>query len=180
MKNVLLCAGLVLLLATTGSTCINDEIVVPVNVGPILASFPINSGPQTTFSGLITMRLDSLIDASYLGSIKGAQVYDIKVYVTGIYPSGTINTTTVAVNLKPLMTFSGSWAAFKTPQSLLGGSTLITTNAAGLNELISILTNGTPSTAFTLAAAGSVTPGPVPEGLKVNIELYMQINTDVN
>lgn len=180
MKKILFYAGLVAVLATTGATCINEDIVVPVNVTPLSASVALGSGSTTTFNGSVTFTLGSLIDEDYLGDVSGVQVYDIKIYVTGDYTGGKVNTSTASVNGKTLFTFAGDWSAFKTPQSILGGSTLITTNAAGVSELVSIFSQGSSATSFSIAASGSVTPSPVPSGLRLNMEVYLQANAKVN
>jgi len=180
MKKLLLCAGLIAALATTGATCINENIVVPVNVEPLTASLNLNSGTTTSFNGTMVFSVGSIIDESYLGNIEGAQVYDIRIYVTGNYTSGKVNASTATVNGKTLCTFSGDWSAFKTPQSLLGGSTLIATNAAGIDELVKVFSGGTSSTTFTVGASGSVSPSPVPTGLQLHLEVYAQANARVN
>ena len=51
MKKILLYAGLVAALATTGATCINEDITIPVNVPPMTASIPLGSGSTTNFNG---------------------------------------------------------------------------------------------------------------------------------
>jgi hypothetical protein len=180
MKRLLISAGLVAALATTGATCINEDITVPLNVPPISASLPLGSGSTTTFNGLVTLTVGSLIDEAYLGDVSGGQVYDIKIYVTGAYPGGHVNSSTAAVNGFPLCTFAGDWSAFSSPQSLLGGSTLITTHSAGVQELVRIFTQGSASTTFTVGASGSVTPTPVPSGLRLVIEVYAQANAKIN
>jgi hypothetical protein len=180
MKKILLYAGLVAALATTGATCINEDITVPVNMPPMTASIPLGSGSTTSFNGTATLSVGSLIDEAYLGNVSGGQVYDIKIYVTGDYPGGKVNSSTATVNGKTLCTFAGDWSAFKSAQSLLGGSTLITTNAAGVNELVKIFTQGSASTTFSVGATGSVTPSPVPTSLQLIVEVYAQANARVN
>jgi hypothetical protein len=180
MKRILLYAGLVAALATTGATCINEDITVPVNVPPMTANIPLGSGSTTSFNGTVVLSVGSLIDEAYLGNVSGGQVYDIKISVTGNYPGGKVNPSTATVNGKTLCTFSGDWSAFQTAQSLLGGSTLITTNAAGVDELVKIFTQGSASTTFSVGATGSVTPSQVPSGLRLIVEVYAQANARVN
>jgi hypothetical protein len=180
MKKILLYAGLVAALATTGATCINEDITIPVNVPPMTASIPLGSGSTTSFNGTVTLAVGSLIGDEYLGNVSGGQVYDIKISVTGNYAGGKVNASTATVNGKTLCTFAGDWSAFKSAQSLLGGSTLITTNAAGVDELVKIFTQGSASTTFTVGATGSVAPSPVPTGLQLIVEVYAQANTRVN
>jgi hypothetical protein len=180
MKKLIMSAVLVVVLATTGATCINENIVIPLNVSPLSATITLTSGTTTTFNGSANFTLGSVVDDSYLGDLKGVQVYDVKVYVTGNYTNGKVNASTATVNGKTLFTFAGDWSAFKTPQSILGGSSLITSNATGVNELVTIFSQGSSGTAFTLGASGSVGPSPVPAGLQVTLEVYLQANAQVN
>ena len=94
MKKILLYAGLVAALATTGATCINEDITIPVNVPPMTASIPLGSGSTTSFNGTVTLAVGSLIGDEYLGNVSGGQVYDIKISVTGNYAGGKVNAST--------------------------------------------------------------------------------------
>ena len=46
--------------------------------------------------------------------------------------------------------------------------------------LLLIFTQGSASTTFTVGATGSVTPSPVPTGLRLIVEVYAQANARVN
>src|SRR5512135_1126569 len=91
MKTKLLLFSLLLILATTGSTCINDGFLVAVNL-PINPCFKINAGPTLTFNRSITDTLAMELDPSYRENIKSARYYDIRVSVLGTY-NGTVNGT---------------------------------------------------------------------------------------
>jgi hypothetical protein len=184
MKMKLVLAALLVVLVTTGSTCINDSILVAVNL-PISATWAINGGNNPNFSGsTTTVGLASLIDASYTDKIQKARFYDIRVSVAGAY-SGNVNGTasigTTQGNMVPLLTFNGSWANFQTPQSLLGSSPYITPQPAGVAVLVSQLNAFTsnPQTIVYLSANGSVSQAPVPNGLTVTVEIFAQVDAQV-
>jgi len=180
MKMKLLLAGLLIVLLNTGSSCINDGIVVAVNL-PISHTWNVNSGTNTNFSGSSTpIVLANQIDGSYKDKVKGARYYDIRVSVGGTY-SGNVSGTAY-INGIPLLTFNGSWTDFKTPQSLLGSSTHVTPQTAGVAALVSALNNFTSnsSTTVTLSANGNLTQSPVPAGLTVTVEIFAQIDAQVN
>src|SRR5512140_310408 len=179
MKIKLVLAALLILLLNTGSSCINDSILVAVNL-PISATWSINGGNNTNFTGSTTpITLASLIDESYSGKLQTARFYDIRLSVSGAY-SGNVNGT-ASINGTPFLTFNGSWADFQTPQSLLGNSTHITPQPAGVAVLVSSLNSFTtnPATVVTLSATGSLSQAPVPSGLKVTVEVFSQVDAQI-
>lgn len=176
---LLLIAGL---LATTGSTCINDGFLVAVNL-PIKACFPINAGPNLVFSGSQTVRLADLIDASYLENLKNARFYDVRVSTQGTY-TGTVYVVGNIDGVKLVETKSQPWpwSDFATPQTLLGGSTKIETNQPGLTQLITKLNafKTNPNVTVTLSANGTLSgQAPVPAGLSVCLEILAQVDAEV-
>lgn len=179
MKMKLVLAGLLIVLLNTGSSCINDSILVAVNL-PISHTWSINGGNNTSFSGSTTsIVLADQIDASYSDKIQSARFYDIRVSVGGAY-SGNVNGT-ASINGTPLLTFNGSWADFQTPQSLLGSSPHVTPQTAGVAVLVNALNSfkTNPSTVVQLSAIGSVSQGPVPNGLSVTVEILAQVDAQV-
>ena len=73
---------------------------------------------------------------------RSARYYDIRVSVIGTYSGNVNGTATIRKDngvASPLLTFSGSWADFQTPQSLLGSSPHITPQPAGIAVLVSAL-----------------------------------------
>ncbi len=184
MKIKLVLAALLILLLNTGSSCVNDSILVAVNL-PISAQWPINGGNNTNFNATATaVELADQIDDSYTDKVQNARYYDIRVSVIGTY-SGNVNGTatigTTPTNQVPLLTFSGSWADFQTPQSLLGSSPHITPQPAGIAVLVSSLNKFVtdPSTVVYLSANGSLSQAPVPNGLSVKVEVFSQVDAEV-
>jgi hypothetical protein len=177
MKIVL--AGLLVVLMTTGSQCINDGFLVAVNL-PISKTWAINPGPTTTFGGSATaIVLANQLDASYKDKVKNARYYDIRVSVGGTY-AGNVNGT-ASINGTRLLSFSGSWANFQTPQSLLGSSSHITPDPAGVAVLVSALNafSTNPAQVVSLSANGSLSQGPVPSGLTFTVEILAQVDAEV-
>ena len=185
MKTKLLLISLLAILATTGSTCINDGFLVAVNL-PINPCFTINAGPTLTFNRSITDTLALELDQSYRENIKSARYYDIRVSVIGTY-NGTVNGTVYiqgpnSTTQKALLTFTGNWADFSAPQSLLGSSPHIATVPVGVQELLNALNNMTvnPNTAVTISAVGALNgQSPVPPGLSVCVEILGQVDAKV-
>lgn len=183
MKMKLVLAGLLIVLLNTGSSCINDSILVAVNL-PISSTWPIRGGNDATFGGSATIKLADQIDASYTENIQAARYYDIRVSVSGAYSGNVSGSATIRKDngvVTPLLTFAGPWTAFQTPQSLLGSSQYIQFNNLGLGVLLSALNafKTDPTTTVYLAANGSVSQTPVPGSLTVTVEILSQVDAQV-
>jgi len=184
MKTKILLVFLLGILATTGSTCINDGFLVAVNLD-IPACYAIKAGPTLSWTPSdpgqpVVIRLADQIDASYLDKIKNARYYDLKVSVMGAY-SGSVSGICYINNI-PLLTFSGTWADFATPQSLLGNSPHITAQATGVAELVRVLNLFKANTAVTvsMSSSGSLSgQSPVPAGLSVCLDILAQVDAEV-
>jgi hypothetical protein len=182
MKTKILLVFLLGILATTGSTCINDGFLVAVNL-PIEACVDINSGPNLIFAGSQMITLGDQIDVSYQNNIKSARFYDVRVSTKGTY-NGTlyIEGKIDGVNLVKTKTNPWPWADFATPQSLLGKSEKFTVDSLGLQQLVlklnQLKTN--PNTTVTLSASGVLSgQSPVPSGLSVCLEILAQVDAEV-
>jgi hypothetical protein len=185
MKTKILLLFILGILATTGSTCINDGFLVAVNL-PLTASFSIREGNNLAWTisdpgQPVVVTLKNQIDDSYVDHVKNVRYYDLKVGVSGAY-TGSISGICYINNL-PLLTFSGTWKQFAdTTQSLLGSSTHITPQASGLAELLRVLNvfRTTPTTTASFSSSGSLSgQSPVPAGLKVNLEILAQVDAEV-
>ena len=185
MKTKILLFSLLVVLATTGSTCINDGFLVSVNL-PINPCFTINPGPTLTFNPSITDTLALAIDPSYRENIKSARYYDIRVSVLGTY-NGTVNGTVYiqrsgSSGQQALLTFTGNWSDFSTPQSLLGTSSHVAPVTVGVQELLTALNSLTvnPNTYVKISAVGSLSgQSPVPSGLSLCVEILAQADAQV-
>jgi hypothetical protein len=184
MKTKVWLLLLVVLLATTGSTCINDGFLVAVNL-PIQACFAITPGPTLNWTPTdpgqpVVVKLGDQIDASYLDNIKNVRYYDIKVSVKGTY-AGSVSGIAY-INNTPLLTYSGAWSDFAAGQSLLGSSTHITPQSGGITTLLASLNllKTNPATTVALSSSGSLAgQTPVPAGLSVCVEILAQVDAEV-
>ena len=180
MKTKALLLLLLGILATTGSTCINEGFLVSVNL-PISACFAINPGPSTSYDGTVAIKLADQIDASYIDEIQTVRYYDIRVSNQGTYADSVVNGRAFINNIL-LLTYAGKWSDFATPQSLLQNSTLIQVQAAGLNELVRVLNQfkTDATTTLYLRSTGRLTGAPpVPAGLSVCVEILAQVDAKV-
>jgi len=169
-------SALLLMLSTMGSSCINDPFLISVNVDPLTGCYGINSG-NGAIDDEIDVDLANLIDGSYVEKVKDARLYDIRVHVTGTYSGGSV-TGQAFINDSLLFNFSGTWADFSTPQSLLGRSPHITPQGAGITELVRVL-KARPLTVVTLRATGQATPSPYPSGTQFCVEVYAQADAEI-
>jgi hypothetical protein len=169
---------LLIVLVTNGSSCVNDGFLVAVDF-PIQSTYNINAGPNTAFAGSKVVQLTGQLASSYQNNIKNARYYDIRVSVSGPY-AGSMSGSCFVNNVK-LLDFSGLWSDFTTPQSLLGGSTHVTPQTAGTNELLRVLNSLSinPAATVTLTSSGNVSQGPVPAGLSVTVIIYAQVDSQV-
>lgn len=180
MKTKALLLLLLGVLATTGSTCINDGFLIAVNL-PMSACFAVNPGPNLSYDGTVTIRLADQIDASYVEDISTVRYYDIRVSTKGTY-AGSIVGGLGKINNIDLVKYAGLWSDFTTPQSLLQNSSLIQIQPAGLNELVRVLNQfkTDPNTTIFLRGTGSLTgQSPVPAGLSVCVEILAQVDVKV-
>jgi hypothetical protein len=184
---VLLAAGILLAFSTMGSSCINDNFLVAVNL-PINGCYDINPGPNLGFTGSTTLVLQDQLDESYRGNIKAARYYDIQVSTRGTYNGtvvgvGKINGITLLnYGSGPNATAPAPWSVFATPQSLLGGSPYIKYQPQGVAELVrllGLLPQGNP-VQVTLSSDGTLAgQTPVPAGLSVCIQVLTQVDAQV-
>lgn len=190
MKSTSVLVGMLVILATMGFTCINDNAMVPLDV-PLERAFDINGGSNTSFGGSQVVTIDDEIDVSWHGAIGGARLVDIVVWVTGSY-SGNVVGGVASINNQPILTFAGPWSSFQKEQSLLKNSknpsSLIKRVPGGTQELVKVLhtfvknQNAEPvlPTTITLAASGSLSQGPVPDGLQVHVKVKTQCDAHIN
>jgi hypothetical protein len=91
--------------------------------------------------------------------------------------SGNINNGQIRIggsqqSLQTLATYSGSWAAFNTPQSLIQNNVTMTLNPTGVNTFLSLIQNLSNivichSGAFSQAAG---------TGMSIDVSIFAQVN----
>jgi hypothetical protein len=186
--NILLLSIIFGALLTNGSSCVQEDFLVPVNV-PISGCYDINPGTNLNFSGSKTVFLKDEIPASLSGDIATARYYDLRVSAHGTY-SGTV---VGAAYINGILLFNygsganatspANWSVFSTPQSLLGSSPYIKSQTAGINELLRILNAfpNNPNITVTLASSGTLAgQSPVPPGLTLCVEILTQADVKVS
>jgi len=179
MKAKIVLSALLVYLVTTGSSCIKDTFLVTVNF-PFSGCYSINPGNDPDFGGFTVVNLREQVPASFRDDIRAARYYDIRVWTTGSY-SGDV-TGTAFINGVPMLTYSGAWSDFSTPQSLLGSSPYVTPQTPGLLELARVLlefATANPEVTLTLSSSGAVSEVPVPDGLEVCVEVLTQGDAEV-
>lgn len=184
MKLRVVLIALFLSLGTMGSSCVNEGVLVSVNLNPIIGRYKL--GTNTTFGGIITVKLDSLISNEYKNKIKQARVYDLKVKVEGEYPGTVSGVAAIQIgngDLKQILRFPQAgvvnWSIFYTVQSLLNNSPYLSPQPDGINELLRALTT-TPLPNITVSTFGMLSIAPVPNNLYVIVEVYLQADVEIN
>jgi hypothetical protein len=178
MKIKTLLCLLFVVLVTNGASCVNEGFLVAVDF-PVQTTFNINPGSNTAFGGAVVVKIADQLGSAYQANVAKVRYYDIRVGVSGMY-SGSVNGSCF-VNGAKLLDFSGQWADFTTPQSLLGSSTHVTPQTTGSNLLLSILNSldTNPNATLTLSSSGNMSQGPVPAGLAVIVTIYAQADSQV-
>ena len=154
---------------------ITDPFVVAVNVKDIKNTYNVTPGTVNFDPGCTTKNPADYIDANF-NVAGGGQLVDIIVQTNGAF-AGNITNGQVRVGgstqaLQTLATYSGSWTAFNTPQSLLQHNVTMTLNPTGVNTLLSLIQNTSPIVichggAFSQAAAA---------GMSIDVTIFAQVN----
>ena len=175
MNRKLLALMIIAVLPLMAFDCITDfsDVTVSLNLAPITASFPLNSGSGTTYGGTTpSLDLASFFDQSY--TVTGATLYDITVQTKGEdlgTGSGTVRLTVNNVTTT-LFTYNGAWTAFNTSQSLIT-SPLITRNPAGVIALTNAVTGRQKVTLSVVN--GTITKAPTTTGTDfIIVSVYVQ------
>jgi hypothetical protein len=177
MKVRIVLLAVVVLFATGGWDCFNENINVPVDV-KFSAAYPINAGQNLTFGGTKSIVVRESVKESFRDDISQGRLYDIQVRATGTYNGSVAGS--AAVNGVTFLTYSGNWSDFSEWQSLLGKSTHITPQAAGVNELATVLKNLSPYDIVYLSGGGTLSgQSPVPGGLAVEIQVLGQADAKI-
>jgi hypothetical protein len=184
VKTKYTAVALLLSLTSIGSSCVNENVLVSVNLTPIVARYRLGVG--TTFAGLVTVKLDSVIASEHKNKVKQGRVYDLKVRVEGEY-SGTISGLAavrigngiVKQILRYPQTGAVNWSSFYAPQSLLNKSPYLSPQPEGISELLNALTTS-PLPSITVSTIGTLSVAPVPDNLYVVLEVYLQADVEIN
>jgi hypothetical protein len=161
--------------ATMGATQCLPELAtdprVVVNVENISKTFPIT--PTATIFGnpndCTTVTATQYLDTDY-GTVVGGRVVDVVYQTFGTFGANIVNGG-VTINGVQLLSYSGPWSTFTTRRSLITDN-VITKNQAGVNALITAVTNGQ---AIQICVTGQFSQ-PAPSGLTVFVEVTAQVD----
>ncbi len=171
---------LLVAIASVGFSCINDNFLVAVNL-PLTVDYNVNPGPAGVKSADTTVYLKDQIDQSYVGKIQNVRYYDIRVSTIGTYDGSVPPDGQLFIDGKRILSFRGTWNQFNTPQSVLGSSTLVTPDNAGVAQLLTklnaFITND--NTSVRLTGTCVLNGSTVPDGLKLRVEILCQVDAEV-
>jgi hypothetical protein len=175
LKNTALIAAIALSGMAAQCFSITDPFVVPVNVKDIKNTYNVTPGTVTFDPGCITKNPADYIDSNFNVS-GGGQLVDIIVKTNGAF-AGNIVGGQVRVGgstqaLQTLATYSGSWNAFNTQQSLLQNNVTMNLNQSGVNTLLSLIQNTSP---IVICHGGAFSQA-VPAGLSIDVTIFAQVN----
>jgi hypothetical protein len=163
-------------LTTMGFDCVNDYLLA-VNIH-VAGTYNVTAGSNPAFNGCSTFRASDYLDQSY-ETLKNARIYNITVSTLGSFPGATVSgdiQVKIGATRTTILNFSGQWADFNTPQSLVTTTPRITrpsSSSAGLIALVNAVTNRQD---FELCVANSSITTPVPNGLAVKLEIFGQVD----
>jgi|WetSurMetagenome_2_1015567.scaffolds.fasta_scaffold245246_2 hypothetical protein len=184
MNTKILLVFLLGILATTGSTCINDGFLVAVNV-PISGCLQIRDGStlswSTTDPAPQVFNVAELIDQSYLDHIKNSRVYDIRISVKGTYNGSVSGIGYINGLSNPIVQFTGRWSDFATPRSILTDTVYVKKQAAGIAELVRVL-NLVPTNrnqTIAISSQGLMAGPSSVSGLSVCYEIMAQADAEI-
>lgn len=173
MNVKLVFALLVVALMTMGFDCVNDNVLVSVNVTGITGTFSLQPG-GTSFDETRTISSSDYLDVGYSDlNLNSFRVYDIQITTIGSF-NGTVNAQ-VLVNGAEILSFSGPWSSFNAPQSLVS-SQLITRNPTGILTLLNAIRNRQD---VQIRARGTVSQA-LPSGLSIRVDVLAQVDAVLN
>jgi len=183
MKARLFLGAMLVMLMTTGSDCINDPLIVALNVDPITGCFRVNAGNGQFNDQTAPIIIKGLIPSDFSDKLREVRLYDIRIRVTGPYPTGVVNGACYfRFDNQPeqlLMTFSGAYSSYANGVSLLNAGGLATYNPTGLQAFVAALSNvNNLPTQIVLRGQGS---GPaVTQNFNLCVDIFIQADAVAN
>ena len=171
--------ALIVLVAMSGlaAECfdITDPFVIPVNVKDIKNTYVVTPGTINFAPACITKNVSDYLDAGFDVS-GGGQLVDITIKTNGTYAGnivgGQIRVGPSLANLTTLVTYSGSWSAFNSPQSLLQNNVTMSLNEAGRNSLMNIIENQ----GSVVICHGGAFSQAATTGMSIDVTIFAQVN----
>lgn len=177
--RALMKTALVALVAMSGlgAQCfsITDPFVVSVNVKDIKNQYNVTAGTVNFDPGCITKNSSDYIDSNF-DVAGGGRLVDVIIQTTGPYTGnivgGQVQVGATSGSLQTLVTYSGPWTSFNTPQSLLQHNVTMNVNSAGVSTLLNLI-QGQQS--IRICHAGSFSPA-INAGNSVLVTIFAQVN----
>jgi hypothetical protein len=176
MKTNVLLLVMFVVLATMGSTCVNEDFVVPINLQSISKTIPIIKGGTVSFGptkDCITVNPSDYLNSDF-SDFSDVRLYDVRVTTIGSF-AGNIQNGVILVNGSAMLGYSGPWNSFNTTQSLLT-SPLIDKSHLNTAVLLDAIKNKQP---LTLCGQGSISQAMNVDGCAVTIEILAQVDAKV-
>jgi hypothetical protein len=175
MKSKLLLVALTLALTTQGFECINEDLLVSIDVKGITGTYNVNPG-DGQFNDCTTLLSTDYLDPDFT-SIKDVRIYDIRISTVGTYTATIAGNSRVTVNGQTILTLVGGtqWSYFSTPKSILTDPNIVRV-PAGILTLVNAIK---AKQNVTICGVGSISPAPVPTGLALKVEVYGQVDAEV-
>jgi hypothetical protein len=179
MLSRLLKTSLVAFVAMSGMAAqcmtITSPLVVSVNVKDIKDTYNVTPGTINFDPGCKVKNSADYIDSKYNVS-GGGRLVDVIVKVNGPYTGqivgGQIRIGAAPGSVQTLATYSGPWASFSTPQSLIQNNVTMTLNPGGVNLLLSLVQN---QQSVYICHGGAFSPA-INSGNSIDVTIYAQVN----
>lgn len=179
MRARLIKTALVGLVAMSGlgASCfsITDPFVVSVNVKDIKNVYTVTPGTINFDPGCITKNSSDYIDDQFEVA-GGGRLVDVIVKTNGTYSGnivgGQVRIGATQGSLQTLVTYSGPWSAFNTPQSLIQNNVTMTLNSGGVSTLLNLIQNQQP---IVICHAGAFSQA-AGTGMTIDVAIFAQVN----
>lgn len=179
MRARLIKTALVALVAMSGlgASCfsITDPFVVSVNVKDIKNVYTVTPGTVNFDPGCTTKNSSDYIDDQFEVA-GGGRLVDVIIKTNGTYNGnivgGQVRVGPTQGNLQTLVTYSGPWTAFNTPQSLIQNNVTMTLDAGGVNTLLNLIQN---QAAIVICHGGAFSQA-AGTGMTIDVAIFAQVN----
>ena len=159
-------------MASMAAECftITDPFVVSVNVQDVTGTYDVTANTVTFDPSCTTKQPADYIDPQYQVQ-PGGRLVDITIQTIGAF-SGNVNNAQVRVNGTTILSYSGPWSAFNTPQSLLSNTTQLVQNPAGVAALFAAIQG---QQTISICHSGAFSQ-PSPAGLQIQVKVFAQVD----
>lgn len=153
---------------------ITDPFVVSVNVKDIRNTYNVTPGTVIFAPACITKNASDYIDANF-NVTGGGRLVNLTVQTNGIYTgnvNGLVRIGGTQTALQTLVSYSGPWNAFHTPQSLIQNNGTMNLDASGVTTLQNLIQN---KQSIVICHGGSFSSA-AGAGMSIDVSVYAQVN----